>query len=233
MLDEILIQLEKVFTTSFALGLGASFLAGLLLSFSPCIYPLIPITLGVVGAASASSRLRVRFASLTFVLGICVSYTALGVIASVMGVFLGAFFINPVTQLILAFLFVFLGLSYLEVLKFHFSFASRDYSIEREEVSIFLVGMVSAFAMIPCNFPVLGAILSLISLKKNIFYGAAALFLFSLGYCALLLILGFFTTFIRKLPKQGNWLIVIKRVIGITLIVIGIYFGLKFFALIR
>ena len=233
MLDELLLQLEQIFITSPGWGLGVSFLAGLLLSFSPCIYPLIPITLGVVGAASASSRLRIRFASLTFVLGICVSYTILGVIASVMGVFLGAFFINPVTQFVLALLFIFLGLSYLEVVKFHFSFSSPDYSIKREELSLFLVGMVSAFAMLPCNFPVLGAILSLISLKKNILYGALALFLFSLGYCALLLILGFFTTLIRKIPKQGNWLIVIKRALGITLIIIGVYFGLKFFALVR
>ncbi len=150
-----------------------------------------------------------------------------------MGVFLGAFFINPVTQFVLALLFIFLGLSYLEVVKFHFSFSSPDYSIKREELSLFLVGMVSAFAMLPCNFPVLGAILSLISLKKNILYGALALFLFSLGYCALLLILGFFTTLIRKIPKQGNWLIVIKRALGITLIIIGVYFGLKFFALVR
>ncbi|UCG35550.1 MAG: sulfite exporter TauE/SafE family protein [Candidatus Omnitrophota bacterium] len=233
MLDEILIQLEKVFTTSPALGLGVSFLAGLLVSFSPCIYPLIPITLGVVGAASASSRLRVRFASLTFVLGICVSYTILGVVASMMGLFLGDFFINPVAQLVLAFLFIFLGLSYLEVLKFHFSFSSPDYSIKREELSIFLVGMVSAFAMLPCNFPVLGAILSLISLKKNVFYGAVALFLFSLGYCALLLVFGMSTTLIRKIPKQGRWMIVIKRALGLILIVIGVYFGLKFFAFIR
>ena len=105
MLNQFLINLDQAFQSSALLGLGVSFLSGLLASFSPCIYPLIPITLGVVGAASASSRLKGFLISFVFVCGIAFVYTFLGVVSSLFGVFLGRFFINPITFLLLALLF--------------------------------------------------------------------------------------------------------------------------------
>ena len=75
MLTDLLLNLEKAFSASLILGLGVSYIAGVLTSFSPCIYPLIPITLSVVGAGSVSSRRRGFFLSFIFVLGIAVAYT--------------------------------------------------------------------------------------------------------------------------------------------------------------
>ena len=88
--------------------------------------------------------------------------------------------------------------------------------------------MISALTVAPCIFPVLGAILTLISLKGNALYGGTALFLFSLGYGLILIILGTFSSLIRKLPKQGLWLIIIKKSLGVILILVGGYFILKF-----
>ena len=95
MAEQFLANLENIFVTSPFWGLGASFLAGMLVSFSPCIYPLIPVTLGIVGAVSASTRFKGFFISLVFVLGVALVYTILGIVSSVFGILLGRFFVNP------------------------------------------------------------------------------------------------------------------------------------------
>jgi len=233
--DQLLISLEKVFTTSAALGLGASFLAGVLVSFSPCIYPLIPITLGIVGVESASTRLRGFWISLVFILGICFIYTILGVISALVGKLFGAFFINPLTYLVLSLILFSLGFSSLTGFTINIPFFSFNYDSSKPKgfFSIFILGLISGLGIIPCSFPVLGAILSLISLRQNVVYGGVALFLFSVGYGALLIVVGTFAGLIRKLPKQGQWLIIVKRISGLLLVTMGMYFFLKFISLIR
>ncbi len=235
MVDQLLVNLEKVFTSSAGLGLAVSFLAGVLLSFSPCIYPLIPITLGIVGVESASTRLKSFTISLVFVLGIALIYTVLGVVSSLIGQLLGAFFINPITYLVLTLVLFFLGFASLKGLSINIPFFSFNYESDKpkELFSIFILGIVSGLAIIPCNFPVLGAILGIISLKQNVVYGAVCLFLFSLGYGAPLVILGSFSGLIKKLPRAGSWLIIVKRISGLLLIAVGIYFLAKFISLIR
>jgi len=233
--EQLLINLEKIFNSSPGLGLAASFLAGLLVSFSACIYPLIPITLGIIGAEAASTRLKSFSISLVFVLGIASVYTVLGVISALTGRFLGMFFVNPATYLILALIFFSLGFILFKGITVNIPFFSFNYDASRRKdlFSIFILGAVSGLGIIPCNFPVLGAILSLISLKRNVAYGAAALFIFSLGYGVLLIVLGTFTGLIKKLPKQGLWLLAMKKISGSALVVSGAYFLIKFINLVR
>lgn len=233
-MDNLLFNLEKIFISSPVLGLGACFLAGIIVSFSPCIYPLIPITLGIVGAASTSSKTKSFFISVAFVLGVALVYTTLGIISSVFGILIGNFFVNPITYLFLCILFFVLGGSILSFIKIDIPFFSPHYNHESKKglLSVFILGMISGLAIIPCNFPVLGAILGLISLKQNIIYGAAALFLFSMGYGTILIIVGTSTTLIKKLPKKAFWLILTNKFIGVIFILISIYFLVKFLFLI-
>ena len=223
-MHSFLLNLEAAFRGAGLLGLGVSFLAGLVVSLSPCIYPLIPITVGVVGAASERSHLKGFFISLVFVLGICVSYTILGIVAALLGTYMGMLVINPVTYFILAVLFFFLGSVMLGIFKVYFSFFSPSLCTRKGYLALFGLGLISAFGLIPCNFPVLGSVLTLIALRQNVLYGAVALFLFSLGYGMPLLILGTVTTWLRKLPKQGPWLVMINKILGIILILAGLYF---------
>ena len=233
MVEQLLFNLEEIFRTSPLWGLGVSFLAGVIVSFSPCIYPLIPITLGVVGAASASTKIKGFFISIVFVLGVSVVYTVLGVVSAVFGILLGTFFVNPATYLVLTLIFLLLGAVHFGVIKLNIPFCPNyNYENKGSLVSVFILGMVSGLAIIPCNFPVLGAILSLISLKRSIIYGGMALFLFSLGYGVILVVLGTFTSLIRRLPKQGIWLTVVKKGVGLIFIIMGIYFLRKFITLI-
>jgi thiol:disulfide interchange protein DsbD len=231
MLTQLLVNLEEIFLSSSLNALWVSFIAGIIASLSPCTYPLIPITLGIVGAADVSSKLKGFYISSVFVLGICFTYTVLGVISSLLGIFLNNIFSNFITFLILSVILFMLGFSLIGVLPLNLPIVTPKHTKREDGLSLFIFGMVSGLAMTPCNFPVLGAILSLISLKENIIFGAVALFLFSLGYGLILIILGTFTSLIRKLPKQGYWLIIIKRISGIILIMVGGYFFLKFLML--
>ena len=229
MVSEWLIELEKLFSSFTLLGLGASFLAGVLVSFSPCVFPLIPITLGIVGVASATSKLRGFFISLVFVLGVAVVYTTLGIISALFGMLWGALFNNPITYLALTIIFFILSASSFGLIRLNMPLSiGCTYKAKGNLISVFVLGMISAFALIPCNFPVLGATLSLISTERNVFYGGLALFLFSFGQGTLLIILGASTTLIQKLPKQSLWFIIIQRCLGLTLAIMGIYFAIKF-----
>jgi len=228
MLYHLLNNLEKIFNSSPALGLGVSFLAGILVSFSPCIFPLIPITLGVVGASSVTSRTKGFLTSTIFVLGIATIYTILGVAAALFNVIFDKFFINPVTYIFLGMFFVAMGLSLLGFIKINFFSFTHNYTHKPTYPSIFILGLISGLSIIPCNFPVLGSILTLISLKKDVAYGAIALLIFSLGYGLVLIILGTFTSLIAKLPKQSKVVIIIHKALGVVMIFMGFYFFLKF-----
>jgi len=226
---EILVNLENLFKNNFFLGPLISFFAGILTAFSPCIYPLIPITLSIIGTTQVSSSLKSFYTSFIFVLGIATIYTFLGIIASLFGFLLDFLFINPLTYFLLFVIFLFLGLSILEIVKINFPFSFSNYSPKKTVISIFILGTISAFAFVPCNFPVLGAILTLISLKKDIFYGGICLFLFSLGQGVFLILLGTFTFLIKKLPKKTKYFIMIKKLWGGIIIGIAFFFLLKFF----
>ncbi|MCM8819576.1 MAG: sulfite exporter TauE/SafE family protein [Candidatus Omnitrophica bacterium] len=228
MFVEVLYNLEKIFISSKVLGLGISFIAGFLASLSPCVYPLVPITLSIIGSVTANSKFKSFNISLVYVLGMATIYTILGIFSAIFGIVFNSLFNNTIVYFFLFLVFLILGLSNLEVIPINIFFSfSGSRNFKRSFVSIFILGMISAFAFIPCNVPVLGAILTLISLRKNIIYSGIALFIFSLGYGIIFIILGTFTSFLKKLPKYGFWSIIVKKFIGIILICIAIYFLLK------
>lgn len=202
----------------------ASFCAGLIASISPCIYPLIPITLGIIGAYSIHSHRKGFFMSFIFVLGIATIYTLLGVISASLGLFLGSLMVNPISYGVIGLFLLFLGLSLWGVFHIHFHTLTLHLTKKR---SLFVVGMVAGFAAIPCIFPIMGTILSIISLQRSIVYGGIMLFAFSLGYGAPLMLLGTFSSLISKLPKTGRWLIIINRCVGTFLLFLAVYFFIK------
>jgi cytochrome c-type biogenesis protein len=201
-----------------------SYVAGVLVSFSPCIYPLIPITLGVIGTANVKSRAQGFRISSLFVLGICCTYTILGIVASSFGLLFSNFFMNPFSFFLLGVFFVLFGLSSLDLIRVTMPFLRLDIPSKRQGAWLFVVGLISGLSIIPCNFPVLGAILTLISRKHDVSYGGLCLFVFSLGYGTLLLLLGTFSSLVSKLPKTGMGLIIIKKLIGIMFLIMAFYF---------
>jgi len=230
---EVLYKFERTLDSAPGIGLVFSFLAGMLMIFSPCVYPLVPVTLSVIGVTTAGSKQRAVVLAGVYVAGICFAYTLLGIVASLLGVLLWKIFINPVAYGLMAGLFVFLGLVLLDVVKINFFLVSPDYKPKATLWSLFLVGMISVLAIVPCNFPFLGAILSLIALKRNVAYGAVALVCFSFGYGMVLLMLGMCASLIKRLPKPDKWFIISKKLAGIFMMGLGIYFVTKLINIVR
>ncbi|MBU1121988.1 MAG: sulfite exporter TauE/SafE family protein [Candidatus Omnitrophica bacterium] len=217
-----LISLQEYILDYSILGIGAAFLGGIFVAVTPCILPLLPVTLSIIGEAAISSKYKSSFLSIIFVLGITGNYVTLGVIAAVFGVFLSKLIHSFFIYLLLSIIFILLGLSFFDV--FHFSIFSINYKPKSTLISIFILGLICGFAMLPCAFPVLGTILSLISLKKDLLYAAVCFLSFSLGYGLVFIGVGSSASLVKKLSEKRHWFIGIKRVLGIIMIIGGVYF---------
>ena len=196
------------------------------MSFSPCVYPLVPVTLGFIGAKGTSSRLRGLSLSLVYVLGLAVTYSILGLIASLSGKLFGRISAHPVSFLIVGNTCIIAGLSLLDLINFNFSGLALQNKVKRTGgyFSVFLLGAASGLIAGPCTAPALGAILIYVASKQNIIYGASLLFVFAYGLGFLLILVGTFSSVFLSLPKSEKWLLGIKKLCGFILIAAGEYF---------
>jgi cytochrome c-type biogenesis protein len=207
----------------------SAFLGGILVSFTPCVYPLIPVTLGFIGVRAGQSRLRGLSLSLVYVLGIAITYSILGLIAALSGTLFGRVATNPISFFIIGNACIISGLSFFDVLNISFSriFLQNKIKTNGGYISVFLLGLTSGLVVSPCVGPALGPILFIVASKQNIFYGASLLFVFAYGMGFLLILVGTFSAMLLNLPKSGEWLLRIKKICGFILIAIGEYFLIK------
>ena len=206
------------------------FLGGIVVSFSPCVYPLVPVTLGFIGAgAGKSSRLRGFLLSLIYVLGLAITYSALGLIASLTGRLFGEISTHPVSFLVIGNACILAGLSFFDIIPLNLIGVEIQGKVKRRGgyVPVFLLGLASGLVAGPCTAPALGTILLYVASRQNILYGASLLFVFAYGMGFLLILVGTFSSLLLNLPKSGEWLIRIKKACGFILIAIGEYFLVK------
>jgi len=212
------------------LALAAAFAAGLLTSFTPCVYPLIPVTVAVIGARSVGTKTRALLLSLVYVLGLATVYAGLGAFAALSGQLFGEISTNKWTYLAVGNIFLLFGLSMLDVFTLQFT-SLQKLSKPRQGsagvLSAFFMGGVSALIAGPCTTPVLGTMLGFVALRQNITFGIAMLFVFSLGLGTLLILVGTFAGVLSALPKSGGWMVGIKKIFGFFMIIIGEIFILK------
>lgn len=202
-----------------------AFLGGIVVSFTPCVYPLIPVSAGYIGIRAAGSKARGLILSLVYVTGIAVTYAALGLAASLTGRIFGAISSYPLTYVIVGSIIVLFGLSMsgLFILKVP-SLAHHPGLNKQNYFSTFFLGLVSGLIIGPCTTPVLGAILLYLATKKNLFYGATLLFSFAYGMGLLLILIGTFSSaVVNRLPKSGRWLMHIQKAGALILIAFGLY----------
>ena len=228
-MEEILSQLNTYLQGAPLLALPAAFLAGVLTSFTPCIYPLIPITIGIIGAKSSQTRKRGFLLSLVYVLGLSLVYAALGAIAALSGMFFGQISTSMWAYLIVGNLFLLFGLSMLDVFSLEFTFLQKwNPSAKGSGVlTAFTFGGISALIAGPCTTPVLGTLLAFVASRQNVVLGFSMLFLFAFGMGSLLIIVGTFTGLLSTIPRSGAWMITIKKAFGFLMIGLGEYFILK------
>lgn len=204
-----------------------SFAGGVLASLTPCVYPLIPILVGVIGASGAKSRLQAFQLSATFVLGMAVTYSALGLAAALTGRIFGQLTTHPVAYLMVGNVCLVFALSMLGIFELQLPGGWGKPGAPGEKkggAAIFLMGATSGVVAAPCTVPVLGALLTFVAQSRNIVFGFSLLFTFALGLGFLLVLLGTFTGLIASFPKSGPWLVRIRRAFGILLIVVAEFF---------
>ena len=233
-MSSLLANIDQIIHTSPLLAFVAVFAAGALVSFTPCVYPVIPLTLGVIGArslpgrqAGAGGRWKGFILSLVYVLGMALTYAALGLFASLTGKLFGQVGSNPFTYFFVANVCLLMGLSMLGVFAFpQVSLAGKG-GAKGGLFGIFLVGIVSGLIVGPCTAPVLAAILVYVAAKHDVLYGFLLLFTFGYGVGFLLILLGTFTGLIASLPKSGVWLERVKQAFGWILIFTAEYLLIK------
>jgi len=199
-------------------ALIAAFGWGLAASLTPCVYPMIPITMAIVGA-KGSGRLRGFLLSFTLVLGMAVTYTAVGLVAGLSGSAFGAFaqkpeFLIPVSLLFAVFALSLFGAFEIQLpqsiqAKLQGSGPRQGYG------GAFVMGLVLGPLAAPCVGPFVGTVLVNIAKQSGVVSGASQLFAFAMGMGVLFMVVG---TFSSGLPKSGNWLIRFKQVMGLVVL---------------
>ncbi len=203
------------------------FAAGFLASLTPCVYPVIPIVMGFVGGRSQGRKLKGFALSLFFVLGLALVYSLLGVVAAKTGSLIGVSFQNPIVVIIIAAIFIVMGLSLAGLFSItvpSWITAKASGGHKSEYLGAMIVGGVSAVIAAPCVGPVLIALLSWISQSGNVFLGFWLTFVFSLGMSVIFILAGTFSGAIASLPRGGGWMSAVKYFFAALLIAGGIFF---------
>jgi thiol:disulfide interchange protein DsbD len=197
---------------------AALFLGGILTSLTPCVYPLIPITVSIFGARQAEHRGRSVALSATYVAGIAAMFSALGLFAALSGKAFGAFLSSPAVIAVLAVFLVALAASMFGA--FEIALPS---ALQQKLSSVKAAGFAGAFGMglvagiiaAPCTGPVLAGVLTYVAAQRNAVLGFWMLFTYAIGMGLLFFVLG--ATSLR-LPRSGPWMETVKSVLGIALV---------------
>jgi thiol:disulfide interchange protein DsbD len=203
---------------------------GLLLAFTPCVFPMIPILSGIIAGQGTGITTRKAFTlSLVYVLAMAVTYTIVGVLAGIFGASLNltAAFQNPWILSAFALLFVLLSLSMFGFydLQLPASWQSRLSEISNKQSGgelsgVAIMGLLSALIVGPCVAPPLAGALIYIGQTGDAVLGGAALFAMAMGMGAPLIVIG--TSAGKLLPKAGGWMDAVKGVFGVMMLGLAI-----------
>ncbi len=210
-------------------ALPLAFIAGILTSVTPCVFPLIPIIASYLGSRGEQSKSHNLLLSLAYVIGMSIIYTVLGILAALTGRMFGSVQTNPIVNLMVGNIFILLGLSLLDVFRIPIPGFGKAASPSKAHgiLGSFFLGFTSGFIAAPCTAAVFLAILTFVARSKDVLYGGAVMFCFALGLGFLLIIIGTFTGILASLPKSGKWTLVIQKVFAFLMIVTGEYFLIK------
>jgi len=210
---------------SFILSLLGFFVSGLLLSLTPCVLPMLPILSGIIISSNAKNAKRL---TLFYVLGVCSTYTILGVIAGITGNLLSSSLQNTSFIIISSFLFVVLAASMFDFFQFSLpKFVTQALNQSSQKIkggnlfSVFLFGLISSLILSPCVAPPLAGAILYIGQSENIILGGASLFFMGLGMSASLIFVGFSANTV--LPKPGPWMNHIKQTMAYILLAMALY----------
>jgi cytochrome c-type biogenesis protein len=211
------------------LATATLFGAGLLTSLTPCVYPMIPITAGIIAgtAGEQATRARVVTLTLTYVAGLALLYAVLGLVAGLTGTLFGTVSASPWARLAIGNLLLIFGLAMLDVFPIAAPQRLTAWAAGLGGGSypgVFLLGATSGVVAAPCGAPAFAAVLTWVSTTGSALLGFFYLFVFSLGMTALLVVVGVFSGVLARLPRSGRWMVWIKRLAGVILLAMAQYY---------
>jgi len=200
------------------------FIAGLISSFSPCVLITIPLVISYVGGYAEGDVKRSFTFSLAFVVGLSITFTILGAIASLAGTLLGD--VGGFWKYILAAIAIVMGLQMMGLMNFQIPTPRLVKTEQKGLIGAFLLGMLFGVASSPCATPVLALILTFVASKHNLAYGTSLLFVYALAHTVLIFAVGVSTGLAEvflKSQKVADFSVYAHKVSGALFVLIGLY----------
>ena len=206
-----------------------AFSSGVLVSFTPCVYPILPITAAfIAGFNTQGTRWGGFSISLIYVLGLAVTYSILGIVASLTGKVFGQIQNHPLVFILVANVLILFALVMFDVIPLPTWGGGAKNKFKMKNLwAVLLFGMAAGLVIGPCTAPFLGTLLLYIASKQNILHGISLMVLFSFGLGTSLILVGTFSGVLSSLPKSGKWLVRIKQAGGVILLIVAEYLLIK------
>ncbi len=217
------------------LALLLAFVGGIATSLTPCVYPLIPITVSIFGANESASKLKSFLLSVVYVFGIILTCSILGVAVASTGAVFGTIMANPWVIGFISLILFALGLSMFGVFEIQLpsSMQNRLNTVGGTGfIGAFAMGTVAGVIAAPCTGPPLAAILTYIATTSRLWLGFWLTFTYALGMGLLFICIGTFSGMISSLPRSGGWMYILENIFGIAIITVALLFlkNLQIFA---
>jgi len=202
------------------------YIGGLALNLTPCIYPLIPITVGYFGGQSEGRKGRLLVHAILYVIGMSITYSLLGVFASLTGSLLGQALQNPLVLIFIALVMIALALSMFDVYEIRVpQFLARGASQSKQGYfGTTFMGLTVGIIAAPCIGPFVLGLMTYVGEKGNPVLGFLMFFVLAVGLGTPFLFLALFSGGINQLPRSGDWMVWVKKVFGIVLLGMAVYF---------
>jgi thiol:disulfide interchange protein DsbD len=201
---------------------------GLALNLTPCVYPLIAITISLFGGQGRRSFGSRLIMSLLYVLGIVLSFSALGVLSAFSGSLFGSTLQSPAVQILIAGIFITLALSSFGLFEIRLPYSLMGKAAAASNTGGYLGGLLGGlFAGVlasPCIGPFILALILYVAEKGELYTGFWMFATLALGMGAPYLVLGVSTGLVQKMPKSGEWMSDVKKILGIVLLALANYY---------
>lgn len=206
--------------------LALVFLGGLGLNLTPCVYPLIPITISYFGGQAQGKRGAVAVHAVLYVLGMAVTYSVLGVIAASAGGLFGAAMQHPAVLIFIALVMVGLAPIMFDVYELRLpTFLNRlAGSQQKGYLGSLIMGLTVGIVAAPCIGPFILGLLTYVGDRGSVLLGFMLFFILSLGLGLPFLFLGIFSGSLNRLPRSGVWMVWFRKIFGFILLAMAVYF---------
>lgn len=224
MMPSLMSAIDGIIQNQSWLAFPLCFLGGIISSTSPCVLAMVPLVIGFVGGYAGGSQRKAVQYSIVFTTGLTITFTLLGIVASLMGRLFGD--VGGFWKYILPVAAVLIGLQLLEVFNFNVSITQHLLPQKKALLGALLMGLFFGILATPCATPVLAAILTFAASKKSVIYSGGLLLSYAVGHWALVLGAGISAGLAQRIIQNqfiGNFNSYSRKIAGLLILAVGVY----------